>query len=300
MISTDVVHPSNVRDLFYKPNLNLQDDRGYTCLHWLVDTGNDRPLRGLLEQGANPTLRDAKSLTALDRACKLGRIHMVQALVEACPSNLNGRRDSDGRTPLHFANESMEATTMVTYLLELGADMEAQSRLGRTILHESILRGCRAEHLSFLVACGANLHARDVHGWTPLHYAAYLGHVEMVEQLLQYGANPTATDNQGRTPLHVTASKVILSQWDKDVTAMFECNDCNQLLGKERQELLEWSRKFGRRTSSEIVRLLLENGATTWATDDNDNLTFFLAAQVGEADVTYDILRVAAMEGLFG
>ena len=291
-----LMHPGLVRDLFLKDNLNAQDDRGYTCLHWLVVTGNDRPLRNVLQHGADPTIRDARSLTALDRACKLGRLGMVRTLVQACPANLYARRDVDGRTPLHFANESMQASHMVTLLLELGADVDAPSRLGRTILHESILRGCNAEHLSILLAYGANIQARDVHGWTPLHYAAYLGHVDTVEQLLLYGADAVATDHQGRTPLHVTASKVALPQWDLDVTAMMECNTCSQAL----KETTEWSRKFGRRTSAEIVPLLLAHGANTWVTDDQNNLTFSLAATVGEVDVTFEILQVAAMEGLFG
>ena len=109
-----------------------------------------------------------------------------------------------------------------------------------------------------------------------------------------------AMDGQGRTPLHVTASKVTLSQWDQDVTVMLECHNFQQILSKEHQNMMEWSRKFGRRTSSEIVRLLLRHGATTWVTDDQDNLSFSLAARVGEVDVTYEMLRVAAMEGLFG
>ena len=293
---TRQVHANNVRDLFHKQNLNSQDDRGYTCLHWLVVTGKSSPLRHLLQHGADPTIRDAKGLTAFDRACKLGRLSMVQPLVEACPALLHTHRETDGRTPLHFANESMQATNMVTLLLELGAEVNAASSMGRTVLHESILRGSNAAHVCCLVAYGANVHARDVHGWTPLHYAAYLGRVELVEQLLHYGACPDVVDAQGRTPLHVTASQVCLPQWDQDVTSMMDCNTCSQAL----QETNEWSLKFGRRTSSEIVRLLLEAGACTWVTDNEDNLTFSLAARVGQVDVTFAMLQIAAIEGLFG
>ena len=286
---------ASVRALFEK--LNTQDERGYSCLHWLVLTGNDRPLCNVLKLGADPTLRDAQSLTALDRACKLGRHHMVQTLVEACPALLYTRRETDGRGPLHFANESTQASDMVTLLLELGADVNARSHLGRSILHESILRGSNAEHVSYIIAYGADIHARDVNGWTPLHYAAYLGQVKMVEDLLYHGADPQARDANGRTPLHYTASKVTLPQWDQDTaTAMTGGVESSQA----QKETTEWSRKFGRRTPSEIVRILLAHGATTWVEDNNRDLTFSFAARVGEVDVTYEILQVAVMEGLFG
>ena len=178
---------ASLRVLF--ENINTQDERGYSCLHWLVNTGNDRPLPNVLKLGADPTLRDDHSLTALDHACKLGRIHMVQTLVQARPSLLYTVRESDGRGPLHFANESNQASETVMLLLELGADVNARSRLGRTILHECILRGSNDEHVAYLLAYGADIHARDVNGWTPLHYAAYLGQVKMVEDLLYYGAD---------------------------------------------------------------------------------------------------------------
>ena len=71
---------------------------------------------------------------------------------------------------------------------------------------------------------------------------------------------------------------------------------CSQAL----LETNEWSRKFGRRSSSEIVRILLAHGATTWVEDKNHDLTFSLAARNGEVDVTFEILQVAVMEGLFG
>ena len=295
---TNQLCANDIRRLFRADNLKAQDERGYTCLHWLVVTGHNRLLYDILQQpNIDPTIRDAQSMTALDHACKLGRLHMTRTLVQAFPHLLHSRRPSDGRTPLHFANESLQPSVMVTCLLELGADINAASTLGRTVLHEAILRGSTVEHLGYLVAYGAHIYARDVHGWTPLHYAAYMGHVDLVEQLLYYGADPQAADEQGRTPLHVTAGKVFLKEWDLDVVAAnLECNEATPAL----RQATEWSRSLGRRTSSDIVRLLLQHGARTWETDKDQNLTVSLAARTGEVDVTYDILRVAAMEGLFG
>ena len=43
------------------------------------------------------------------------------------------------------------------------------------------------------------------HGWTALHWAAYMGHDNIVELLLKNGASPNVQNNQGDTPLHKAA-----------------------------------------------------------------------------------------------
>ena len=52
-----------------------------------------------------------------------------------------------------------------------------------------------------LVDRGANIHARDDHGKTPLHYACDEGHMDVVMALVDRGADVGARDNQQRTPL---------------------------------------------------------------------------------------------------
>lgn len=43
------------------------------------------------------------------------------------------------------------------------------------------------------------------HGWTALHWAAYMGHDNIVELLLKNGASPNVQNDQGDTPLHKAA-----------------------------------------------------------------------------------------------
>ncbi|QOJ78899.1 ankyrin repeat domain-containing protein [Infirmifilum lucidum] len=48
---------------------------------------------------------------------------------------------------------------------------------------------------------GADVNTRDKYGWTPLHYAADGGHLEVARLLLDRGADVNTRDNDGRTPL---------------------------------------------------------------------------------------------------
>jgi len=53
-----------------------------------------------------------------------------------------------------------------------------------------------------VIDCGIDPNIQDVNGWTPLHHAAWEGHLNVVKLLLEHGANPNVQDNDGETPLH--------------------------------------------------------------------------------------------------
>jgi serine/threonine protein kinase len=63
------------------------------------------------------------------------------------------------------------------------------------------------EEVKKLLKEGANLNARNIVGWTPLHLAVQNGHIEVVKLLIEKGANVNAKDNIGDTPLHDAADK---------------------------------------------------------------------------------------------
>jgi uncharacterized protein len=51
-----------------------------------------------------------------------------------------------------------------------------------------------------LLEAGADIHQRDEHGWTLLHWAAGRGHVAVVKTLLERGADPSLSGRDERTP----------------------------------------------------------------------------------------------------
>ena len=57
------------------------------------------------------------------------------------------------------------------------------------------------EIVEFFLSNGANVHARNIHGETPLHCAT-TGFDYNIKQLIDHGAHVNVVDNYGRTPLH--------------------------------------------------------------------------------------------------
>ena len=60
-------------------------------------------------------------------------------------------------------------------------------------------------HSHIVVSTHRNPHQQDADGATALMIAAYKGHIEKVQLLLQAGADVMAQDKLGRTALHWTA-----------------------------------------------------------------------------------------------
>jgi ankyrin repeat protein len=125
--------------------------------------------------------------------CKAGDPAAVKAALRADPS-LAGYVDSAGESPLMAALYRGHDAVVET-LVEAGAPLNlfAAAALGR-----------RTETAAALAAAPASLGGVSYDGWTPLHLAAFFGHEEVVEQLIEAGADVDAwsTNSMRNTPLH--------------------------------------------------------------------------------------------------
>lgn len=80
---------------------------------------------------------------------------------------------------------------MVETLLGYGADVHVHGGdIGETALHiaASFLKG--TECALMLLKSGANPNVKQFDGQTPLHFAARIGSVEMIQLILDHGGNP--------------------------------------------------------------------------------------------------------------
>jgi ankyrin repeat protein len=86
-------------------------------------------------------------------------------------------------------------------LLELGADIHAVDQFGRTPLHDA----SSSEAVQSLLEAEADLHRRGTSGSTPLFRSACNGYVPAVTAMVQAGACPDASDAVWRVDLIVRA-----------------------------------------------------------------------------------------------
>lgn len=152
-------------------------------------------------------LAKSKGDLTVFEAAAVGDLAQVKAHVERDPSLLNAYA-ADGFFPLGLA-AFFRRPEVVDFLIAKGADVRAVAKnpMQVTALHSAVADGGHARIAKALVAAGADVNAKQRHGWTPLHGAADSGDVELVELLLARGADRDAKHQEGKTALDLAREK---------------------------------------------------------------------------------------------
>uniref|UniRef100_A0A8C8BBM8 Ankyrin repeat domain 52 n=1 Tax=Otus sunia TaxID=257818 RepID=A0A8C8BBM8_9STRI len=183
---------------------SLRDKQGYTAVHYAAAYGNRQNLELLLEMSFN-CLEDVEStipVSPLHLAAYNGHCEALKTLAETLV-NLDVR-DHKGRTALYLATER-GSTECVEVLTSHGASALVKERKRKwTPLHAAAANG-NTDSLHLLIDSGERADITDVmdiHGQTPLMLAIMNGHVDCVHLLLEKGSTADAADKRGRTALH--------------------------------------------------------------------------------------------------
>jgi ankyrin repeat protein len=111
----------------------------------------------------------------------------------------------EGDTALHIAAAAHQVH-VIEKLIALGADAHARNRRGATPLHYAADGGpgeaaAQRATVGLLVGAGADPNALDKSGVTPLHRAVRKRCAAAVMALIECGADPNAANKSGSTPL---------------------------------------------------------------------------------------------------
>ncbi len=149
----------------------------------------------LLSHGARIDAQGEDGLTAAHRA-QYGHLEMLKMLVRRGASL--GLVDAEGKTILlRAAGQDPE---MLAFLLgQHDVDTNWRDKLGRNVLMQAILANNVPGATALLGRVDIN--ARTRKGETALHFAASLGHMALVEALVQAGADAGAVDDSGSSVL---------------------------------------------------------------------------------------------------
>ena len=171
--------------------------------------------------------------------------------------------DEDGWPPLMYAVQGVddEATREVQALVDAGAQVNATTPYGMTVLMRSVYKGTEGM-VRYLLAAGANAHVRDQEDETVLMKAMYNPEpdiVPIVKMLLNAGVEVNAVDKKGRTALMSVVSWPC--SFSKEVVAELVAAgaDIHIVNAKELKTVLDYV------CSEEIKNYLKTLGSKTYA-----------------------------------
>ncbi|MGH9256170.1 MAG: ankyrin repeat domain-containing protein, partial [Vicinamibacterales bacterium] len=188
-----------------------QADPSREALFSAIQRGAVADVERLLGGGASADVVNAEGTPALMAATLFGGADMVKLLLDrkADPS----RTDAAGATALMWAIPDVEK---VRLLLAAGANVNAQSKTGRTPLLVAAAYPGTVALVRLLVERGADVRAQDGAGTTTLALAVRSADIDVVRFLVERGLDPKA--------LSAAAFRAALARRDRATTDYLMAN----------------------------------------------------------------------------
>jgi ankyrin repeat protein len=210
-------------------------------------------------------------------AAKRGQVKPLSALLSANRMGLE-KRDKYQRTLLHSAAR-YGALSVIQYLIEEGADLNAKDESGNTPLHLAALH-CHDKAAELIIQANPDINALNEDGDSPLFLATVYGTPKTLGLLLSKKADKNIKDKQGNTLLHIAAVRGNIEKVREILKSGLGIETTN---GAGETPLLSAVKKY---ENEAIIGCLLDNGANIAAVDssgrgvlhiaNNSNIQFLL------------------------
>jgi ankyrin repeat protein len=189
LINADIGHVNYLLDA--KASVVRVNKKLQTPLHLAVLHSTDTIVEKILQAGADVCAKDKDGKTALYLATEWGKYNIVEKIIRSKPgprtdTNIN---DKDGNCPIHAAVAINHEGLTNLLIHDAGANIHAKNNMGRTPLHVLGEKGGEARILDTLLKGGAEINCKDNDGNTPLHLAVGFCHQQIAVELCKRGAS---------------------------------------------------------------------------------------------------------------
>ena len=172
-------------------------------------------------------------------------------------------------------------------LIDAGADVHTKNENGLSPLHYTCSSvGGDADVVQVLIDAGADIEMKDCYGYSPLHSACTSGALEVVKMLVRVGAAVCVTDNTEQTCL-MLAAHCGHTETVRYLVSLPEV----ELNRREGKTALHCAVKANH---ADVVQLLIDAGADTYAKNYMGHSALHYACQLGALDIVKMLVEAGA------
>ncbi|XP_052809884.1 protein phosphatase 1 regulatory subunit 12A-like isoform X8 [Mya arenaria] len=187
----------------HKADVDVCDNEGWTPLHATASCGFTEIARYLIRMHCNVAAVNNDGDLPYD-ICEADEMEklLLQSMEEQGVDMEAARREEEDRM-MTDANQWMAAKNKGETLEE-----DKHPKTGATALHVAAAKGY-VKVIGVLLQAGAEINAKDVDGWTPLHAAAHWGMEESCKILAENMCDMEAKNNAGQTAFDVADTELV-------------------------------------------------------------------------------------------
>eukprot|EP00730_Choanoeca_flexa_P018614 TRINITY_DN9059_c0_g1_i5.p1 TRINITY_DN9059_c0_g1~~TRINITY_DN9059_c0_g1_i5.p1 ORF type:complete len:868 (+),score=115.46 TRINITY_DN9059_c0_g1_i5:58-2661(+) len=227
-----------------------KDEDGSSVLHVAVEHA-PAMLPLLVKHTEQVDVTDASMQTPLHLAAKLGLDNALEALLAAKPNVLS--KDRYGQLPAFLACKQGHTSTLKRLMEADERQAQQTDHRGWTMMHWAAALG-HLDHCDVLLRSGVPIDVQESNGLTPCFLAVNQQDLAVVQWFLAQGlSQPDLTDQEGQTLLHLAAQ----NGWEGICKELIRQGCTKDKLTRKGLTPLHCAAKKG---SASVVQLLLDSG----------------------------------------
>ena len=182
---------------------HMTDNDGWTPLHFSAKYGSRELVSFFADMGIDILIKTNEGKNCLHVAANMGHFELCKELIDKYSFNVH-EADSDGWTALHYSVE-VGSYELITYFVDLGADIQLNTSDGKNCLHIATLHGRLNLCKALIDKHNFDANIADDNGCTALHYSVRKGSYELFSNTMHMVTNIYVQNKNGMNCLHLAA-----------------------------------------------------------------------------------------------